>query len=244
MSKFNLEKLSIDELKNISEKMDLSIKNNKSSLIKQISDAFSEYEEYKKEKIDKYTRMEKLGEEGKEGTAYLVKDKNGKVYAMKTFRKTKASSRIVKEYTLQKKASQYGVAPRVYDYDTVGKWILMDKMDCHLYEKIQKGVLTKNEQERIIQIFKKLDQAGVFHNDANICNYMLKDDIIYLIDYGFAKDIDKALVKKLGTDKPNYKFMTIGLILKLKDMGLDEKNYKYLLNHVSSEDVKKYNLKI
>ena len=44
---------------------------------------------------------------------------------------------------------------------------------------------------------------------------------MYMIDYGFAKDIDDRLIKKYETNSPNMKFMILGLILKLKDIYKD-----------------------
>jgi predicted Ser/Thr protein kinase len=244
MSRFRLEKYNLAELKKMAARMDLPARRSKTEMIDDISKAFSEYEEYKKEKIDKYTRHKQLGEKGKEGTTYLVTDSRGKEYAMKTFRKGKSSSTLHKEYSLQKKAAKAEVAPRVHDYDTVGKWILMEKMDKHLYEKIneEKGVLHKKDQLRLLEIFEKLDQVGVYHNDANICNYMIKGDKIYLIDYGFAKEITPKLKKALGTDRPNGKLMLIGLVLKLKEMNVPEKSYKYLVRQIDKEDIMKFNL--
>lgn len=238
MSHYRLEKYNLTELKKMAAKMELPARRSKSEMIQDISEAFAEYEEYKNEKIDKYSRHGQLGEKGKEGTTFLVTDKHGKEYAMKTFRSGKSSTTLHREYSLQKKAAKAGVAPRVYDYDTVGKWILMEKMDRHLYEQIDeaKGVLSKKDQERLVKIFANLDDIGVFHNDANICNYMIKDGEIYMIDYGFAKEITPALKKKLKTDRPNSRLMLIGLILKLKEKQLPERSYKYLIRHVDKDD--------
>jgi predicted Ser/Thr protein kinase len=244
MSHYRLEKYNLTDLKKMALKMDLPARRSKTEMIKDISTAFSEYEEYKKDKVDKYVRHKQLGEKGKEGTTYLVTDHHNTEYAMKTFRKGKSSSTLHKEYSLQKKAAKAGVAPRVYDYDTVSKWILMEKMDKHLYEQIEekKGVLQKKQQLRLLEIFHKLDESCVFHNDANISNYMIKDGEIYLIDYGFAKEITPKLKKKLGTDRPNGRLMLIGLILKLKEMNLPEKSYKYLLREINKEDKSRFNL--
>ena len=123
--------------------MGISPKRNKGNYIESISKAFTEYEEYKKEKIDKYTKIEQIGLKGKEGTTYLVKDKKGKEYAMKTFRKTKSSAKLQKEVELQEKMSKLGVAPKIYDYDVVSKYIVMEKMDKHLFQG--KYVLTKEQ---------------------------------------------------------------------------------------------------
>lgn len=242
MSHYRLQKYNMTKLKEMAAKMDLPIRRSKVEMIRDISEAFAEYETYKKEKIDKYTRHEQLGEKGKEGTVYRVTDQHGHEYAMKTFRKSKSSERLHKEYLLQKRAAKYGVAPRVYDYDTVGKWILMEKMDSHLYCQLEKHKLTKKQQERLLEIFSLLDRAEVFHNDANLCNYMLKNGQIYLIDYGFAKEITPKLRKKFDTEHPNSKCMLIGLILKLKEMHVMEASYKYLLRQVSKEDKIRFNL--
>ena len=218
--------------------MGISPKRNKSVYIETISKAFTEYEEYKKEKIDKYTKIEQIGLKGKEGTTYLVKDKKGKEYAMKTFRKTKSSAKLQKEVELQEKMSKLGVAPKIHDYDVVSKYIVMEKMDRHLFQG--KYVLTKEQQKNILDIFSKLDKGGVLHNDINPLNFMIKKEKIYLIDYGLAKSIDDKLKKKLKTETPNLKLMTIGFILKLKELKADDKSYKYLLKNVSEEDKKNY----
>ena len=188
----------------------------------------------------KYFKIQKLGEKGKEGTTFLVVDKKGKEYAMKTFKKTKSSKNIEKEYKLQKKAYKVGVAPKPIECNKDEKWIVMEKMDNHLYDNIKK--LNKNQQERILEIFKELDRAKVFHNDANLQNYMVKKGKIYLIDYGMSKNINSKLIKSLNTDRPNSKLMLIGFIIKLRMINAPKSSYKYLLKNVDNEDLIKYNL--
>lgn len=240
---YNLEKYTLPELKQMGLKMDLPMRRSKNEMIKEITNAFKEYEDYKKEKIDKYTRYGQLGDKGKEGVTYLVKDRHGKEYAMKTFRKDKSSQTLKTEFTLQKKAAKFSVSPHVYDYDTVSKYIVMEKMDKHLYEEIKRrGSLSKKHQERILYIFEKLDRAGVFHGDANILNYMIRGGELYIIDFGFSKEITPQLLKKLGTDKPNSHLMTIGLVLKLKELGMTENSYKYLKKALPEDYVAKYKL--
>lgn len=235
---YSLEKYSLFELKEMAEKMNLSPRRSKTKMIEDISKAFQEYEEYKKEKVDKYTRKHQLGQKGKEGTTYLVIDNKGKEYAMKTFRSGKSSTNLYKEYCLQEKAAKYKIAPKVYDYDTVNKWILMQKMESHLFENLK--VLSEDQQNEIIEIFNKLDNAKIFHNDANLTNFMIRKGKIYLIDYGFAKEITPKLEKSLGTSKPNYKLMSIAIIIKLKELGFSKPSYKNFLKCVSEEDKTKY----
>lgn len=238
---YGLEKYDLKKLQYIAGKLGLKPKRKKEDCIKDIEKCFNEYEKYRKTK-DIWKKKNILGEKGKEGITYLVLDNRGKKYAMKTFREKKSINKLKLEYNLQKKASEVKVAPKIYDVDFVHKWIVMEKMDSHLYDKIIKEGLNRDNQERIIEIFKKLDKIGVFHNDANITNYMLKRGKIYLIDYGFSREITRELKKKLSTETPNLKLMTIGLVLKLKEIGLSIDNYKYLLNYISDEDKKNFKL--
>lgn len=229
-----LKNYTLHELKNIGKELGLKPRREKLSMIEDIMKCMKTYEKYKKKKIDKYTRIKQIGNKGKEGITYLVKTREGEEFAMKTFRKTKSSVKLENEYNLQKIAASVGVSPKVYDFDTVSKYIIMDRMDTHLIDimKKQKGNLTKSQQLRVIEIFRKLDDVGVFHGDANPLNYMLKNKIIYIIDYGYSKKCNDKLYKKLGTSTPNMTLMLLGFILKLKDMNCPSTSYKYLIHHI------------
>ena len=239
-----LKNYSFSELKKMAKEMNLDSKKSKSEYIKDIQEAFQDYENYKTKKIDKYTRIRQLGNKGKEGTTYLVKDTKDREFAMKTFRKTKSSNTLKMEYILQKQASKAGVSPRVVEYDSVSKYIVMEKMDGHLIKMMekQKGVLLKGQQLQIINIFKKLDEVKVFHADSNIMNYMLKGKNIYIIDFGFSKEITPKLCKKLGTNNPNVRIMTLGFILKLKELKCNPSSWKYLSREVTKEEIEKFQI--
>jgi tRNA A-37 threonylcarbamoyl transferase component Bud32 len=239
-----LEKASYGELKKMAKEMDLFSRKSRSEYISDIQEAFGEYENYKTKKVDKYTRIRQLGNKGKEGTTYLVRDHKEKEFAMKTFRKTKSSNMLKNEYVLQKQAASVGVAPRVVEYDSVSKYIVMEKMDLHLVDlmKKQKGNLLRNQQLQILDIFEKLDKVNVFHADSNILNYMIKGKKIYLIDFGFSKEITSRLCKKLGTDYPNMRMMTLGLVLKLMEMKCPVSAWKYLKRKISDDEIKRFNI--
>lgn len=237
MNYSQLEKYTCSELKMLAEKMDLRVYRGKTDLIRVITEAFKEYEDYKKEKLDKYERLEQLGEKGKEGTTFLVRNREGKEYAMKTFRKQKSSKNLKKESELQKMAADMGASPEVIEIDTVSKYIVMERMDTHLVDLIKKqeGILTKHQQKQIVSIYKKLDRAQVFHGDANLLNYMCKGRKLYIIDFGMAKQITSNLIKKLGTETPNMHIMTLGLVLKLRDLKFPKTSYSYILKHLSED---------
>ena len=138
-----------------------------------------------------------LGEPGKEGVTYKM-TWNGDEYAVKTFKKSKSSSRIEKEAELQKLAAAAGVAPRVIMVSGSGKFILMERMKERLTDRYGKGTtLSTQHQDQLVDVMQRLDDVDVLHNDGNALNAMLDDDDnIKIIDYGFSKKIDKKLRKK------------------------------------------------
>ena len=240
-----LRKKSYEELKEIAK--DIEIKDdqyqNRNQLLVLISKCFKEYEEYKTN--NKYVKIKQLGNKGKEGITYLVKDKiNDIEYAMKTFNKRKSPANIKKEADLQKKVSETGICPKVIDVDLVSNCIIMEKMDEHLFDVMKKqcGNLTEEQQKQILNIFIKLDDALVFHGDSNILNYMLKNNRIYIIDFGMSKPIDDKFKKKIKEERPNFTLMNLGFILKLKDLKCPSTAYKYLINFVSEENKRKYGI--
>ena len=241
-----LEQTSFENLKKMAKEMGLNSNRSKAGYIRDIQKAFEEYEKYKENKIDKYKRIRQLGNKGKEGTTYLVVDNKNREFAMKTFRKTKSSNTLKIEYNLQKKAASVGISPRVVEYDSISKYIVMEQMEYHLTEvlKKNKGRLSRNYQYQILEIFEKLDEVGVFHGDSNILNYMVKGGKVYIIDFGFSKEINDKLVKKLGTATPNVSIMTLGLILKLKELKCDTFSWKYLIKKLSTKDIEKFELMV
>ena len=163
----NFEKLNssstYSELKEIASSLEVPIRRSRADLMSEITKAFKEYEIYKREKLDKYIRGKQLGNKGKEGITFLVTSSiTGKKYAMKTFRRQKSSSTLQKEAELQKMAADVGASPNVIDIDTVSKYIVMEKMDSHLYDKIkEQKYVSREQQKQIISIYLKLDKAKV-----------------------------------------------------------------------------------
>lgn len=216
-----MQHLSQRELVDLAKTMGLTYKNkNKVRLRTEIKKAFQEYERYKEEKLDKYERLSQIGD-GKEGKIYIVRVKGGRKYAMKQFSQRKSSDTLRKELNYQQTASKHGISPKIRDYDTVSKYIVMDLLDKHILEVLdaQQWTLTEPQQNAILRLFTKLDEIGIFHRDPNPLNVMTKDGKWYLVDYGFAVDCSEALKKKHGTSKLNYHFMTLGLLMKLKEIN-------------------------
>tara|TARA_Y100000389_G_C17471034_1_gene530931 strand:- start:1735 stop:2307 length:573 start_codon:yes stop_codon:yes gene_type:complete len=188
-------------------------------------------------------RLSRLGNKGKEGTVYLVTNK-GKEYAMKTFRKNKSSTKLKLEAKLQRMAAEKGISPNVIAVNVNNKYILMEKLDTTLHDLLikKRGILSEVIQRQIICLYNKLDKTGVFHGDASILNFMFKNKKLYLIDFGMSVEITGALVKKLGTKTPNLDIMTLGLVLKFKELGIPEQSYKYLVACLRQEQRDHFNL--
>jgi len=138
-------------------------------LSREINEAFRLVEDHCENLQRKYKRGKLLGT-GKQGTTYEVSHK-GKKYAMKTFADSKSSTTLATEIRLQNLAADRGIAPHILESDTVEKIIVMDKMDGHLMDYIRQGKkLTSKHEKRLLEIFRGLDDVGVFHGDANIAN--------------------------------------------------------------------------
>jgi hypothetical protein len=108
--------------------------------------------------------------------------------------------------------------------------------------KTTQGILSENLQKQIIALFKKMDKIKVFQGDANILNYMIKGNNVFIIDFGYSKEVDEKLIKKLGTKTPNIELMLLGFILKLKDLKCPASSFSLLKKYLSEEKRKSYGI--
>ena len=94
----------------------------------------------------------------------------------------------------------------------------MEKLDRTFFDvyKEKKGIISNDLQNNIVKIVNLLDRIGIFHGDPNPANFMIKNDKVYIIDFGFSKKINEDLIKQYGKN-PNNTFMILGLLLKLKE---------------------------
>ena len=71
---------------------------------------------------------------------------------------------------------------------------------------------------------------------------MLKDNNIYIIDFGFSKEINSKLIRKLGTDSPNLRIMTLGFILKLKELNCNPLSWSLLKLYISPNEIQRFKI--
>ena len=206
-----------------------------------VKDYTPEFLGYKKEGVSDYIKLSQLGKPGKEGTVYLVSHPvTLKRYAMKTFRKKKSGRTLEKEAFYQHLASKQGISPKIIEYNTEEKYIVMEILNQTLLDVIKtQGTLTSDQQQQILNIYKRLDSIGVMLNDANPLNLMEKDGKIFAIDYGFAKFTDHKDFKDYPY--PNSQLMPLGLLLWLKDRH-PTRSWTVLRNAISPEVRNKMNV--
>lgn len=219
------------ELKSILDILEISKSGNKDELISKINKQFTKYKKYRSTTKDKYTKIRRIGGVSKEGICYVVKDKKGDEFVMKTFPERKSYKNILKEADFQSLASSEGIAPLIYDVDPVHKYLVMDKLDKHLTQYLEEngGKLSKKFQKRILKICKSLDKLNILYNDTNIQNFMIYNDELYLIDYGMCMEIDSNCVKKFNTKTPNIDFLRKSIVNKLREANCPETSYVLLL---------------
>lgn len=225
----------------------MEIPKGKKELINKISTVFQEYSDHQEKKEKRFLKLNQLGEKGRECKAFLVCDQTnpGKEgFAMKKYRKNKPTNLIRQEHEFHLLAEKAGISPKLVDVDLIGKSMTMECLRYDLLDLIhnQKGILKRAQQMRIIEIFKILDTIGVFHMDANPRNFMEKDGIIYIIDYGYSKAITPRLKSKYGSENLNLDYMTISFVFQLRESYPDI-NLKYIEKYIDPEAAKKIRLK-
>jgi len=198
------------ELRRIAKQFSLTTSRKKEELIHVIEQHY-----YNLQRFISYRYVRQLGHEGKDGRTFLAINKDGKEVAIKIFKPTKSTRQIEREATLQQQVAEYSLAPSVIEFNGKGKYIVMEKLDTNLYDLFcrQQGQLTNKQQKDLLQLFRALDTTGVFHADPNPLNFMYKGSRLYVIDFGMAKKMPKDLGKQ-----PNLKYMTQGLVLKLREI--------------------------
>jgi tRNA A-37 threonylcarbamoyl transferase component Bud32 len=216
------------DLRNEMEYFKLPVKRSRADMIRAILEA----------KDASYIRGEQLGDAGKDAVTYNVNKK----FALKQYKPRKSSAMITKEANLQRRLAEVRVCPKVIDVDTERKYILMEKLDKHLFDVNSDKSISPEHQKQLVKLYDQMDKARIFHGDANPLNYMTKGKKLYVIDFGMSKEITPKLVKQLGTDRPNRHIMTLGMILKMKAMNFPTSSYSYLVTALKPEQRESFGL--
>ena len=188
------------------------------------------------------------GKKGKEGDTRIVAGPSGREYAVKVFKSKKSAKKIHQEADLQSAAAKTGAAPMVYGVNEEEKYIVMEKMETLLIEYVRSlpGWKDHDEmpmplQKQIVGLMLRLDEAKVIQNDGNSLNLMMKRGKVFVIDFGFAKEIKPADLKKRGPH-PNFE-LTLWAFhrnlrhYQIKATYLDEVYQRYMVDRSVPSDI-------
>jgi len=167
---------------------------------------------------------DQLGQDGKDGKTYLVtlskaysgnysgmpvRLKKGHRIAVKTFKPQKSVNKIRKEAEYQHIC--VGISPAIYGVHYEEKYIAMAALDSLPAKEYKNKQLPDDLQYMMCALMGRLDDVNVLHGDMNALNVMVSDGRPYMIDFGFAKKITGAVVKKHGAH-PNFTVSLWGLV--------------------------------
>ncbi len=127
----------------------------------------------------------------------------------------KLDKKIVKrfkyEFEMQEKLSNIDARfLQVHEFDEEKSEYKMRRADYSLYEYLTGNVLTESDRKNIVmQLLEIMDSAhknGIVHRDLHLGNILVKDDRVYVVDYGLAKDetILRSLVTSSGPKNSHF----------------------------------------
>ncbi len=141
---------------------------------------------------DKYKLINKIGSGGF-SEIYCVKSLiNNNLYAVKIENNTK--NKLKHEYKINKKLKNIDGVINMYEYIETPKYnfIIMDLMNNDLEHKFIKNNKSFNISYilfiglRILKILNQIHMKGIIHRDIKPHNFLLKDDNIYISDFGLS----------------------------------------------------------
>ena len=170
-------------------------------------------------KIDEYEIIKELGK-GSYATVKLVIHKNNNnKYAMKIYQKKalldpQKKNSVENEIKILKQLDNSNIMKLFEVIDTPKYlYLIMEYIDgISLLDTIKKETNHYFEEKRALKIFVQIIKANIYCQNKNICHrdlkleniLILKNDIIKLIDFGFAIKADKKAYQNLFCGSPSY----------------------------------------
>jgi predicted Ser/Thr protein kinase len=103
----------------------------------------------------------------------------------------------IQEAKNQQKAAKLGVAPKVYGYnENPLQWCMtMEFLKDAVYNEsseesyLDTKVIPIHVRQQLVALCHILDMNGIVHNDLKPDNYRMRNNRLYIIDYGLSKDV-------------------------------------------------------
>ncbi len=170
-------------------------------------------------KIDEYEILKELGK-GSYATVKLVIHKNNnnkyamKIYSKKILLDPQKKNTVDNEIKILKQLDNSNIM-KLYDVIDTPKYLylIMEYIDgISLLDTIKKETNRHFEEQKAIKIFVQIIKANIYLQTKNICHRDLKlenvlilnNDIIKLIDFGFAIKTDRETYQTLFCGSPSY----------------------------------------
>ena len=115
-----------------------------------------------------------------------------------------ATQNLLREVQLQQKAAKEGIAPKIYGYnENIKQWcIVMEYLNQavddgnNMFLDINK--VPVHARLQLVALCYKLDQLGIQHNDLKPDNYRMRNNRLYLLDFGQCKQFQGQIYANMS----------------------------------------------
>ena len=170
-------------------------------------------------KIDDYEIIKELGKGSYAKVKLVINKNNNNKYAMKIYSKKslldpQKNSTVNNEINILKQLDNINIM-KLHEVIETPKYLylIMEYIDgISLLDTIKKDENHYFEEQKAIKIFIQIIKANIYCQSKNICHrdlkleniLIIKNDIIKLIDFGFAVKTDKETYQNLFCGSPSY----------------------------------------
>ena len=170
-------------------------------------------------KIDEYEIIKELGKGSYATVKLVIHKKNNNKFAMKIYQKKslldpQKKNTVENEIKILKQLDNSNIM-KLYEIIETPKYLylIMEYIDgISLLDTIKKETNHCFEEQRALKIFVQIIKANIYCQTKNICHrdlkleniLILKNDLIKLIDFGFAVKTDKQTYQYLFCGSPSY----------------------------------------
>ena len=214
---FNLKKLNL--LNTINDDRNILYKTRNTSKSSSVRNSSRSKENNNIKNIDDYIIIKELGKGSYASVKLAINKYNRnkyaiKIYSKKTLLDPQKKSIVNNEIKILKQLDHINIMKLYEVIDTVKYlYLIMEYIDgISLLDKIKKSKEHYFEEQRALKIFIQIVKANIYCQSKNICHrdikleniLIIKDDIIKLIDFGFAVKTDKETYQNLFCGSPSY----------------------------------------